>query len=645
MIEGTHQPTPATGDNTAALAPGSRLGKYEIVERLATGGMAEIFLARASGMLGFQKLVVIKRILPHLASRNDFIQMFLDEARIATTLNHPNVVQTYEVGVQGKSYFLVMEYLAGEDVRSIVRACQRKQVRLPVEHALQIIIGVASGLNYAHEKRDFDGKPLDIVHRDVTPQNLIVSYDGGVKLLDFGIAKASNRINETRSGSFKGKVPYLSPEQCRGEKLDRRTDVFSLGILLYEITLQRRLFRGDTDFQILKQIADGAVLPPRQVDPDYDPRLEAIVMKALDTDPARRFQTAREMQEALERLAHDARLRLSPLGLADFMQALFSDKVNRWAEVREVDDAEKLERHFATVAAEREADLAAEEANPTELEPSTPPVGSRSPNSVELAPLPDPDEEPPARRAGALGWAWALAAAVLVAGGTTWFLRSHAQAHLPSPASLPSLVVAAPAPAAELPAPPIEEAAATGSVLVNTTPPGATLVLDGRTLPQRSPARLERVVTGGEHTLQIRLGGYASVAQRFQLDGGEEATLDIDLRKNGHASMHRAHEARALPKPAAVAAKPAVAAPVTPAPSPVRAEGEGTLVIASSPWCNVTIDGQARGTTPVSVKVKSGAHEVVLSNAEFHIKRSLELDVEPGQTVRKKLDFAPAEND
>src|SRR6478609_2944601 len=279
MIEGTHQPEPATGGNTTVLAPGSRLGKYEIIERLATGGMAEIFLARASGMLGFQKLVVIKRILPHLASRNDFIQMFLDEARIATTLNHPNVVQTYEVGVQGKSYFLVMEYLAGEDIRSVARALARKAQKVPVEHALQMIIGVASALHYAHEKRDFDGKPLDIVHRDVTPQNVIISYDGGVKLLDFGIAKASNRINETRTGSFKGKVPYLSPEQTRGEQLDRRTDIYSLGILLWEITLGRRLFRGDTDFQILRQIADGAVTPPRTVDPGYDPRLEAIVMK------------------------------------------------------------------------------------------------------------------------------------------------------------------------------------------------------------------------------------------------------------------------------------------------------------------------------------------------------------------------------
>ncbi|MGZ3442981.1 MAG: serine/threonine protein kinase, partial [Polyangia bacterium] len=194
---------------------GQTIGKYEVLQRLAAGGMAEIFLARMVGVLGFDKLVVIKRILPHLAQRNDFIQMFLDEARIATTLSHANIVQTHEVGVSGKSYFMVMEYLAGEDVRSIVRRIGRnEQGRLPLEHALNIGVAVAAGLHYAHEKKDRDGKPLDIVHRDVTPQNVIVTYDGAVKLLDFGIAKASNRINETRSGSFKGKVPYMSPEQC-----------------------------------------------------------------------------------------------------------------------------------------------------------------------------------------------------------------------------------------------------------------------------------------------------------------------------------------------------------------------------------------------------------------------------------------------
>ncbi|HEX8954043.1 MAG TPA: serine/threonine-protein kinase, partial [Polyangia bacterium] len=325
MIEALPLPS---GDDVIV---GQTIGKYEVLQRLAAGGMAEIFLARVVGVLGFDKLVVIKRILPHLASRHDFIQMFLDEARIATTLDHANIVQTHEVGVHGKSYFMVMEYLAGEDVRSIVRRIAGSATaRVPLEHALTIAVGVAAGLHYAHEKRDRDGKPLDIVHRDVTPQNVIVTYDGAVKLLDFGIAKASNRINETRSGSFKGKVPYMSPEQCRGEPLDRRSDLFSLGILLHELTLCRRLFRGETDFQILKQIAEGPIVRPRAVDAAYDARLEAIVMKALERDPARRFQTARQLQQALEELAHDLRLRLSPLALADYLQGLFGEKIGAW---------------------------------------------------------------------------------------------------------------------------------------------------------------------------------------------------------------------------------------------------------------------------------------------------------------------------
>src|SRR5205823_10948667 len=188
----------------------------------------------------------------------------------------------------------------------IVRRIGRSEgQRLPIDHALNIGIGVAAALQYAHEKRDRDAKPLDIVHRDVTPQNVIVTWDGAVKLLDFGIAKASNRINETRSGSFKGKVPYMSPEQCRGEPLDRRSDIFSLGIMLHEMTLCRRLFRGDTDFQILKQIVEGPIPKPCDLDADYDPRLQAIVMKALERNPAARFQTAREFQEALEEHAHE----------------------------------------------------------------------------------------------------------------------------------------------------------------------------------------------------------------------------------------------------------------------------------------------------------------------------------------------------
>jgi serine/threonine protein kinase len=641
MIEALPLPT---GDEVVV---GQTIGKYEVLQRLAAGGMAEIFLARMVGVLGFDKLVVIKRILPHLAQRNDFIQMFLDEARIATTLNHANIVATHEVGVHGKSYFMVMEYLAGEDARSIVRRIARAPNtgaggRLPLEHALNIGVAVAAGLHYAHEKRDRDGAPLEIVHRDVTPQNVIVTYDGAVKLLDFGIAKAANRINETRSGSFKGKVPYMSPEQCRGEPLDRRSDLFSLGILLHELTLCRRLFRGETDFQILKQIAEGPITRPRDVDPQYDARLQAIVMRALERDPASRFATARELQEALEELAHEMRLRLSPLSLANYMQSLFDDKHGAWREVSADGDVGKLERHFATVMAER--------LDGDEEDESVPPP--QPPSDVQLSSLPDEGLEPVRRRGGA---GRMLAALVLLVGAAAAMVawRHREVATPPSAIVAPRVIAPAPAPAAapaarttvstELPMPelaPTSTATAPTAIMeISTTPTGATLVLDGKTLHDRSPARLS-VAAGEQHTLMVRTAGHAGVAERFMLDAGEEAAMEIDLRRANRGGAAVKHKVAHAP-----AASPATAPPSSaPAPAPVapaKREGDGTLVIASSPWCTVSVDGQSRGTTPLNLKLKAGAHEVVLANPEYKIKRTLAVEIEPNQTVRKSLDFAP----
>jgi serine/threonine protein kinase len=313
-----------------AFPAGTRFGKYEILKRIAIGGTAEILLARVSGLPGFQKMVVIKRFLPQLATKADCIEMFLDQARIAATLQHPNLVQMYDVGVVDGSYFIAMEYLHGEDVRSVMKTLVRKEDKLPIEHALNVVIGVASGLHYAHEKVGFDGKPLNIIHRDVTPQNIIVTFEGGVKLLDFGIAKASNRFGETRFGTLKGKVPYMSPEQCRGEPLDRRSDIFSFGIMLYELTLGRRLYQGASDFEVLKQIVEGTVKLPSEIDPGYNRQLETIVMKALEKERDKRYQTAREMQAELEGLLHEQRLHVSPIALGQFMEGLFGQKIEAW---------------------------------------------------------------------------------------------------------------------------------------------------------------------------------------------------------------------------------------------------------------------------------------------------------------------------
>ena len=315
-------------DSLAGL-PSAHLGKYQLIRRLATGGMAELFLARATALHGFEKLVVLKRILPQHAESEDFIRMFLAEARLAATLHHPNIVQVYDIGEEHGAYFFTMEYVQGQDLRKLVRAARKKSVPIPIEHVLHIIAGVAAGLNHAHEKNGRDGQPLGIVHRDVSPSNVLVTYEGGVKIVDFGIAKAATAQVNTIAGTLKGKIPYMSPEQCRGEGVDRRSDLFSIGTLLWEMTTGSRLFAGDNEFAILNRVAKGDVPPPSSIRPDYPPELEAIVMRALQADPAQRYDTALDMQIDLEDFAREARLPVSSARMSKFMRELFAEEIQK----------------------------------------------------------------------------------------------------------------------------------------------------------------------------------------------------------------------------------------------------------------------------------------------------------------------------
>jgi serine/threonine protein kinase len=315
---------------TGGLSPGTILGKYEILRAFARGGMAELYLARPCSLPGFEKLIAVKRVLPELAGRRDVVEMFLDEARLAATLEHPNVIQTHDVGIVDGSYFMAMEFLHGENLNTILRTLEEKKRRLAPEIAIDITIKICAGLHYAHEKHGSDGKSIGIVHRDVTPQNVIVTYEGGVKLVDFGVAKAATHEAETRYGTIKGKLAYLSPEQCRCEELDRRSDLFSLGILLYEMTLGRRPFQGPSDIALIKQIEEQPVAPPRTIDPNYPEALERVVMRALERDRENRPQTALQLGEELEGAARELGLFLSSQSLVKFMEELFSKQVAAW---------------------------------------------------------------------------------------------------------------------------------------------------------------------------------------------------------------------------------------------------------------------------------------------------------------------------
>jgi serine/threonine protein kinase len=321
-----------------------RLGKYTLVRKLAAGGMAEVFLAIQRSVGGFEKLIVIKLILKALDGDYAFVDMLLHEARVAATLSHPNIVQVFDVASVDGEFFIAMEHVHGEDLRAVVRQMKSRSIpEFPIEHALSIVLGICAGLSYAHEKRDLDGRPLNIVHRDVSPQNVVVTFSGGVKLVDFGIAKSEAAKDEAPSiedsdvGRLRGKIPYMSPEQARGETVDWRSDIFSAGVMLFELTTGRRLFKTASELETLKLICDGPYPLPSQVREGYPAGLETIVMRALARDRGERWQSAREMQAALEEFVRVERLPVSPVTLSGLMRALFEDKLRQHAEALQED--------------------------------------------------------------------------------------------------------------------------------------------------------------------------------------------------------------------------------------------------------------------------------------------------------------------
>jgi tRNA A-37 threonylcarbamoyl transferase component Bud32 len=309
-----------------------RLGRFQLVRHIATGGMAEIYLASASGVAGFKTTVVLKRILPIYANNRQFIRMFLDEARIAATLQHPNIAQVYEVSEEEGSYYFAMEFVPGTDMRQVLRAGHRAHRPLPLAYALAVCIDVTCALHYAHEKVGYDGRPLGIVHRDVSPANVLVSFEGVVKLVDFGIAKAAWRTSETRAGQLKGKFAYMSPEQARGEEIDRRSDVFSAGILLHELTTRRKLFVGNNELAVLNQVQRCEPIPPSAKVADYPKDLERIVMKALQPRAAERYQTAQDLQLELEEFAARNSLVVSQGEMGQYLREVFGLTDPGWRE-------------------------------------------------------------------------------------------------------------------------------------------------------------------------------------------------------------------------------------------------------------------------------------------------------------------------
>src|SRR4051794_38546745 len=290
----------------------SQFGRYTLVERLATGGMAEVFKAKILSTHGFEKLLVIKRILPHLAADKTFVAMFIDEAKLTAQLVHPKIVQVSDFGEVNGQFFIALEYVDGFDALALLRASAQRQVRLPVPICMFIALEVLDALDYAHNARDSDGKPMRLVHRDISPSNVFIARRGDIKLGDFGIAHAQERESKTQAGTLKGKYGYMSPEQVVGSPLDGRSDLFAVGIVLAEMIMGRRLFTAPNDLDVLLMVRDGRLERLDKYCRDLPPELEKVLRKGLNRKPAERYQTAADFRDALSDLLFRLHFRIGP---------------------------------------------------------------------------------------------------------------------------------------------------------------------------------------------------------------------------------------------------------------------------------------------------------------------------------------------
>jgi len=429
---------------------GTQLGRYYLAAQVASGGMATVFLATVSGPGGFEKVNAVKRIHPHLAEEEAFVEMFLDEARIASRIHHANVCQVFDFGESDGTYFIAMEYLMGEPLSRTMKTVRKNfeqldSARLPMI-ACKIIADACEGLHAAHELKGRDGASLEVVHRDVSPQNLFVTFDGNVKVVDFGIASASDRVHHTTAGQVKGKFSYMAPEQSRGGALDRRADVWALGVVLWEMLTLRRLFRRDTTVATLTAMLGEPIPPPSAYRPSLDERLDEIVLKALSRDPDQRYPTAREFGRDLSRYAGSTGEPADAAELAEWMDEIFPDGRQQVRSI--MDAAQRGEVDETIVTSHLEVSESEVEAVDVDLLPGVAAVEIRAAQTAEtqVAPVTETPAtlstevaEPAAAPAGGRPMLYAAlgAAAVLllvaIGGAVGWAAMSGGSVDVPPP--------------------------------------------------------------------------------------------------------------------------------------------------------------------------------------------------------------------
>ncbi|MBN2495419.1 MAG: serine/threonine protein kinase [Deltaproteobacteria bacterium] len=583
-------------------------GKYQLLKKIGTGGMAELFLARQAGIEGFEKLLVIKRILPHLAEAEQFIEMFLDEARLAAQLNHPNIVQIYDLGRVAGQYFIAMEYVNGVDLSRILKREHKRDGKVPITHAVKITSYVCEALAYAHARNDSRGRSLKLVHRDVSPQNVLVAFEGGVKLTDFGIAKASSRAAETKTGSLKGKYAYMSPEQCLGKGIDHRSDIFSVGILLYQLTTGTLPFTGESEFSAMNSIVNEPHPAPDLVREDIPASLVGILGKALAKKPEDRFPDSLAFQMSLEHVLMEEKAVSNTALIGQYVRDLFKDVVEVQASSRS-DGSVTIEGILTSLALTPTGQKVEEQKTRIREEAGRAAGGALADRPTHL--FETGSQEHPARtwRTASILFAAVLVSGLLGALGVHWFGRHRGDGEqAPSgPQRLPAVAVAPPRIDGGMSG---ADGWAMASAPADRTSPAAVGARDGGAEDAgRSPAPSD--------------GREVPKAHEKKKKKKKKKKKETGKKRKKLVASHKGAADRG-PGDGNAGQKAAV----------------GFLTLDSRPWSEVWLSGKKLGLTPLAYKeLPVGRHEVVLRNRKLGIEKRVWIQIQPGKTAVHVIDL------
>ena len=621
--------------------PGAKpYGKYYLFDRIGVGGMAEVFLAVAIGPQGFQRTLVIKRMLSHLSQDGAFVKMFIDEAKLCGLLSHPNLVQIFEFGQIDESFFIAMEHVQGETLLAVQAKLAEERRIAPVAASLEIMRQVCLGLNYAHGLQSSTGQPLGIVHRDISPSNLMLSFHGGVKILDFGIARVTEEIRETKTqaGTMKGKVAYMSPEQVRMEQIDNRSDIFAAGIVLHELLTGRRLFKSTNEFTGAKLVLEAAIPLPSSVNPDVPASIDPIVMRALERKSEARYQTAGEMAEDLEKALFE--MRASPHEPRKLLVSLFHQGPSRTGEVQ------------------------------LPITPSAPqgtgghgtPSGAAGRASSSKITRPIPEEGPPLeidlgdlgasgpvvasrRRRGRRKWlalgtlGGAVVALVLLAQSPR---KGQQQEVAVAPAGAQSVPAPAPEPA---PAPPpAAKEAAVVQISLDSSPQDAQVTReDSGEVVGRTPLTI--TLPEGHDVVSFRFEkpGFAPTSYKVIPDLAKSVRAELtaepttDPKRVVASQQQQQHHAPPAHPHAATAHE---GHPVESPPAADQAR-DCLLSVASFPWADLWIDGRDTGqrTPVVHYPVSCGTHKLALKRRDLRVDHAEQIMVAPGHELKQHFEL------